>query len=205
MNFTLRLVTIICYFLPFTFFLMTCNNGFELRVSYNQADADKNILLEKESFQVATADTTEYDQSISVDTAKTDTVTQTLLTDTVKTSTDTLQKSSDYGDKIVRMILFPTDTSLSGIGSILYFKNLTGQIAISVCLLISLILFVAFKFLKSKKTKLYLLLIAVLCLTIFIVDSYISSVTLLWGIWILLVLLVLQLIIEYNAKRKACS
>jgi hypothetical protein len=200
MKFTLRLVTLICYFLPFTFFLTTCNNGLELRISYNQAEADKNLLLEKESVKVAVADTAQYDQSISVDAAKTDTVTQTLLTDTVKTSTDTLQKLIVYGDRILRMILFPTDTSLSGIGSILYFKNLIGQIAISICLLISLILFVAFKFLKSKKEKLYLLLIAVLCLTIFIVDSFISSVTLLWGSWILLVLLVLQLIIEYKDK-----
>jgi 4-amino-4-deoxy-L-arabinose transferase-like glycosyltransferase len=203
MKLTLRLVTVICYFLPFTFFLSTCNNGLELRFSYNQAEADKNISLEKESSEVAVTDTAQFDQSISIDTTNTNTATQTVLTDTVKTSSDTLQKSTDYGDRILRKMLFPTDTSLSGIGSILYFKNLLGQIAIAVCLLISLVLFIAFRFLKSKKAKIFLLLTAVLFLTIFIVDSFVSSVTLLWGSWTLLLLLVLQLIIEYNHRRKA--
>ena len=203
MKFTLRLVTVICYFLPFTFFLTTCNNGLELRFSYNQAEADKNILLEKESSEVAVVDTAHYDQQISVDTTKTETDTQAILKDTVKTSSDTIQKSSDYGDRIFRKIVMPTDTSLSGIGSILYFKNLTGQIAIAISLLISLVLFVAFKFLKSQRAKLYLLLIAVLSLAIFIIDSFVSSVTLLWGSWTLLILFLLQLIEEFNDKTKA--
>ena len=202
MKLTLRLFTIICYFLPFTFFLTTCNNGLELRFSYNQAEADKNILLEKKSSE-AVIDTSQYDQQVLVDTSKTGTVTQTILTDIVKTSSDTLQKSSYDGDKIFRKIVMPTDTSLSGIGSVFYFKNLTGQIAIAICLLISLILFAAFKFLKSQRTKLCLMLTAVLCLTIFIIDSFVSSVTLLWGSWTLLILLLLQLMQEFNDKTKA--
>ena len=203
MKLTLRLVTVICYFLPFTFFLTTCNNGLELRFSYNQAEADKNILLEKKSSEVALADTAQYDQTILVDTTKAKVAKQTISTGTIKTSYGTLQKSTDYGDKILRKVVMPTNTSLSGVGSILYFKNLTGQIAIAISILISLILFVAFKFLKSQKAKLYLLLTSTLCLTIFIVDSFISSVTLLWGSWTLFLLLMLQLIIEYNDRRKA--
>ena len=123
MKLTLRLVTVICYFLPFTFFLTTCNNGLELRFSYNQAEADKNILLEKESSKVAVAGTPQYDQPSSGDTTKRDTATQTILTDTIKASSDTLQKLSNDGDKILRKILMPTNTSLSGVGCILYFKN----------------------------------------------------------------------------------
>ena len=202
MKFTLRLVTVICYFLPFTFFLTTCNNVLELRFSYNKAEADKNILLENASSEGIT-DTVQYDQQILADTTKTDTVAQNVLKDTVKISSDTLQKSSDYGDRILRKIVMPTDTSLSGIGSVFYFKNLTGQIAIALSLLISLVLFVAFKFIKSQRTKLYLLLTAVLCLTIFIIDSFVSNVTLLWGSWTLLILLLLQLIQEFNDKKKA--
>jgi hypothetical protein len=202
MKFTLRLVTVICYFLPFTFFLATCNNGLELRFSYNQAEADENILLEKESSEAVT-DTAQYEQQILSDTTKTDTVAQNLLKDTVKISSHTLQKSSDYGDRILRKIVMPTDTSLSGIGSVLYFKNLTGKIAITISLLISLVLFIGFKILKSQRTKLYLLLTSGLCLTIFMIDSYVSSVTLLWGSWTLLILLLLQSILEFNDKRKA--
>ena len=202
MKLILRLVTVVCYFLPFTFFLTTCNNGLELRFSYNQAEADKNILIEKESSK-AVADTAQYDQQISTDTINTDTITHNLLLDTSKISSDTLPKSSDYLDRILRKIVMPTDTSLSGIGSIFYFKNLTGQIAIAISLLISLILFVAFKVLKSQKTKQYLLLTAVFCFTIFIIDSFVSSVTLLWGSWTLFILLLLQFILEFNDKTKA--
>ena len=202
MKFTLRLVTVICYFLPFTFFLATCNNGLELRFSYNQAEADKNILLEKESSEAVT-DTAQYDQKVFTEPTKTDTVAQNVLNHTHKISSDTLQKSSNYGDRILRKIVMPTDTSLSGIGCVLYFKNLTGQIAIAISLLISLVLFVAFRFLNSQRIKLYLLLIAVLCLTIFIIDSFLLSVTLLWGGWTLLILLLLQFILEFNAKTKA--
>jgi hypothetical protein len=183
-----------------------------LRFSYNKAEADKNILLEKESSEVAIADTevaiadtAHYDQQITVDTTKRETDTQAILKDTVKTSSYTLQKSPDYGDRIFRKIVMPTDISLSGIGSVFYFKNLTGQIAIAMCLLTSIVQFVAFKFLKSQRTKLYLLLTAVLCLTIFIIDSFVSSVTLLWGSWTLLILLIFQLILEFNDKTKAYS
>jgi membrane-bound ClpP family serine protease len=200
MKLTLRLVTVICYFLPFSFFLTTCNNGLELRFSYNQAEADKNILLEKESSIV---DTVEYDQQISTDTTKTNMITQNTLKDTVQMPSDALPKSPNYGDRILKKIVMPTDNSLSGIGSVFYFKNLTGQIVIVISLLISLILFIAFKFLKSQSTKLYLLLTGVLCLTIFMLDSYFSSVTLLWGSWTLLILLLLQSVLEFNDMRKA--
>lgn len=191
MKFTLRFATLICYFLPFTFFMTTCNNGFELRFSYNQAEADKNILQEKGS-SIAVADTT-----------KTDTVAQIALKDTIKITSDTLPKSPYYGDKILKKIIMPTDTSLSGIGSVFYFKNLTGQIVIAISLLISIILLIAFKFLKSKRTKRFLLLTSLLCITIFIIDSLISSVTLLWGSWTLLALLLLQVILELNEMPKA--
>jgi len=200
MKFTLRLVTVICYFLPFTFFLTTCNNG-ELIYSYNRNEADKNILLESESSKVAVADTARHD-TLSVETINADSSSQIIPNETGKTSYDTSQKSTDYGAMIIGKLLYPTDTSLSGIGSVIFSKNLIGQIAIAISLLISLVLFVAFKFLKSQRTKLYLLLVGVLCLTIFIVDSIVSSVTLLWGSWTLLIVLILQLILEFKDMTK---
>jgi hypothetical protein len=195
MKLSLRLLTILCYFLPFTFFFTTCGNGIELRIAYNKAEADKNILLEKESTKAAT-------ETVLVDTTKLDTAMkkawEETMKDTVNTPSDTLQSSPDFVVKILR----PTDTSLSGIGSIFYFKNLTGKIAIAISLLISLVLLVAFKFLQSQRAKLYLLFTAVVCLAIFMTDSFISSVTLLWGSWTLLILLLLQLILEFNNKTK---
>jgi hypothetical protein len=202
MKLTSRLVTIICYFFPFTFFLTTCNNPFEWRFSYNRAEADKNIALENESSKIA-ADTAQYDPQSLQDTTNTNAVAQNLLKDTTNIYADTSQNLSDYSDIILRKIIMPTDSSLSGIGAVFYFKNLTGQIAIAISLLTSLVLFIAFRFLKSRMAKLYLLLTAVLCLAIFIIDSFVSNVTLLWGSWTLLVLLLFQLIVEFNEQRNA--
>jgi hypothetical protein len=55
MKLTLRLLTTICYFLPFTFFLTTCNN-LEIKFSYNQAEADKNIALQEKEAKVEYSD-----------------------------------------------------------------------------------------------------------------------------------------------------
>ena len=131
MKLTLRLISIICYFFPFTFFLATCNGLVNIGIAYNQTEANRNILLEKESIKLVT-DSTHLDQQILAETTKADTVNQNNLTDSlIKTSNIFARPSSDYFDMIMKKILFPTDTSLSGIGSILYFKNLVGQIAIA--------------------------------------------------------------------------
>lgn len=199
MRFTFRLLTILCYFLPFTFFLSTCNNGLELRFSYNQKEADSNLILEQQS-KTSTVDTTLYNYDTSITTVQ-DTTQQTKLNDTTQLVSEATNKD-DFGDKLFKKVVMPTDKSLSGIGSIFYYKNLTGKIAIAVSLLISLILFIAFRFIKLK-TRLYLLLTAVFCLLIFIIDSFISNVTLLFGTWSLLFLLVLQITTALNDRKKA--
>lgn len=99
MKLTIRFVTIICCFLPFTFFFTTCNNTLELRFSYNEVEANQNILLKEKSSEAGT-DTVQYNQQVLIDTA---------MTDTVKTSADTLQKLSNYKDKIFRKIIMPTE------------------------------------------------------------------------------------------------
>ena len=199
MRFTFRLLTILCYFLPFTFFLSTCNNGLELRFSYNQKEADSNLILEQSATSTSTVDTTLNDTSIA--TVQADTIEQTKLNDTMQLVSDANNKD-DVGDKLFRKLMMPTEKSLSGIGSIFYYKNLTGKIVMAISLLVSLIFLFAFKFLKLK-TRLYLLLTGVLCLLTFIVDSFFSDVTLLFGTWLLLFLLVLQLIKEFNDRKKA--
>jgi hypothetical protein len=201
MRFTLRLVTIFCYFLPFTFFLSTCNNLTDIRFPYNQKEADSN-LLNAQQFESPTYNSTQIEND-TTSLIQASIIAQKNSSDTtqvIQASTDT---TSSLSDKLIQKILFPTKTSLSGIGSVFYFKNLTGKIAIALNLIISLILLAAFKILKSTKTKLYLLSAGVLCLVIFIIDSYISHVTLLYGIWILFTLLLLQLKNEITDRNKA--
>lgn len=200
MRFTFRLLTILCYFLPFTFFLSTCNNGLELRFSYNQKEADSNLIVEQQ-LTTSTVDTTlnKYDTSIITDQA--DTTQQANLNDTTQFVSEA-NNNDDFGDKLFKKVVMPTDKSLSGIGSLFYYKNLTGKIALAISLLVSLILLAAFKFVKLR-TRLYLLLTAVFCLLIFIIDSFISSVTLLFGTWLLFLLFTLQIIIALNDRKKA--
>lgn len=198
---TLRLLTIICYFLPFTFFLTTCNNGLEMKFSYNQKEADKNTLLEIESSKTqididsSLADTPPF----KLDTIKT-------LTDSKNSSQDTLKQtaiiSGNFWDRILRQIIMPTDNSLSGIGSIFYFKTLVGQIAISTSLMTSIIILTT-SILKSQKLKKLLLLTNIISVTTFILQGFYSNVTLLWGTWTLLLLLLLQIIISFIDKKKA--
>jgi hypothetical protein len=196
MKFTLRLLTTICYFLPFTFFFPTCN-GLEIRFAYNQTEANQNILLEMKSNRTLTEKTPINNQNL-IDTVKTKTLSKSPIKDSTRTSNNALQESNKLVDIVLWMIIRPTKTSLSGIGCVLYFKNIIGKIALAICIFISLFLLVAFKFLKSKRIKIYLLITSILLLTVFIINCFISSVTLLWGTWLFLILLVMQVIIEFK-------
>jgi len=59
---------------------------------------------------------------------------------------------------------------------------------------------VGFNFIKSQSTQQYLLSIALIGLTVFIINSLVSQVTLLWGCWSLFGLLILQM--KQENKRK---
>jgi hypothetical protein len=196
MRFTFRLLTLLCYFLPCTFFLSTCNNGFDLRFSYNQKEADSNLIVAQESI-----DTTIKSNHISKTTrTQVDTLNKG-LNDTVQLVANANSKV-DFRKKLIEKVILPTDKSLSGIGAIFYYKNLVGKIAIAISLFASLVLFFAFKYIKPKR-GLYLLLTAFLCLLLFIIDSFISGVTLLFGTWLLFLLYLLQMIIAINDSSKA--
>ena len=198
MKLTLRLFTVICYFLPSTFFFSNCT-GLNLHTAYNQSEADENLLEENES-AAAVVDTTTLGTHISDDTSK---INYTDNGNKIKSDSDSLTKSIVTGDRILKQILMPTNTSLSGIGSIFFFKNMAGKITIAISLITSLSLLIAFRIMKSKKIKLYFLLTGLFSLTIFIVDSFVSKVTLLWGLWTLLAFMLFQLIHEFNDPTKA--
>lgn len=199
----LRLLTTGCYFLPFTFFLVTCN-GLELNFAYNKKEAGKNILSEKESAYCAAV----VDSAQSVTTKLPDTSiaivpVESISSDVFNKDTANATISKNFLEKLAIKIIRPTNSSLSGLGSIFYYKNLTGRVVSALSLLTSLMLLMAFKVFKSQRVKLYLLIINVLCVTIFIVDSFISEVTLLWGVWTLLFLLLIQFLVELKNTPKA--
>lgn len=202
MKFLLRIITIICYFAPFTFFLVTCNGAFEMRFSYNKLEADSNEQEANELLEVNEIIDSSGQKELKLnDTAITDRVEQSLIEEKKEAPTDSLQRSTDFWDKVIRGILMPTDRSLSGIGAVFYFKNMPGKISIALSLLISMVLLVGFKLIKSQSTQQYLLSVALICLTVFIINSLISQVTLKWGCWTLFGLLILQIMLEVKQNK----
>lgn len=205
---TLRLLTILCYFLPFTFFMTTCNK-FELYEAYNKKDAEKNILRAQQADQsgndTTTADTTQKSGNAVVDTSHAAISAKTDSADTLKNNETATTNKDSFWEKVEMVIIMPTSSSLSGIGSIMFYKNISGVIFISLSFLLSLLLLFPWKFLKRKNARWYLLLADFICVLAFITDSFISEVTVLFGSWILLVLIAIQLAIAEREGRKKTS
>jgi hypothetical protein len=201
MKFSVRLLTIICYFLPFIFFLATCN-GLELKIAYNKQEADKNI-LQADSLSTAVAvDSTQIGSASFSDTTSATVPADSIPAEVLSKDTAGDASKESFIHRIAIKAIRPTDSSLSAIGSIYYYKNLTGKIVIALSLLISLILLLVYNYLRSQKVKQYLLLVNILCVAVFIADSFISDVTLLWGSWTLLFLLLIQFLVEQKGSGK---
>ncbi|MEI6183994.1 MAG: hypothetical protein WCP65_00595 [Bacteroidota bacterium] len=204
MKLLLRFVTVMCYFLPFTFFFVTCNKGdIEYSFAYNQSDADRNVKIEKESVHTETLPARDTIGDENIDTNKIGTIIQSVPLDTLEKHSVTLPEKPNYFDSVCMKALRPTKKSLSGIGCMNYYKNRFGEIVISIAFIISIFLFLVFKFIKSKRIITYLLILKLICLVIFILDCYVSRVTLLWGCWFLLILIIVQLILELSKEEKA--
>jgi hypothetical protein len=191
----------ICYFLPFTFFLATCN-GLELKIAYHKKEADKNILIEDSLSRAVMVDSTQIGSAGFSDTTSAIVSADSIPAEVLSKDTAADASKESFIHRIAIKAIRPTDSSLSAIGSIYYYKNLTGKIVIALSLLISLILLLVYKYLRSQKIKQYLLLANILCVAVFIADSFISEVTLLVGSWILLFLLVFQFLVEQKGRGK---
>ena len=200
MTISLRLLTIFCYFLPFTFFLATCN-GLGIDVAFNRKDAVKNILVATKGLKPITDSglVSDIPDTISKDTKS---LNSNIPIDSLYEHHSFKPRSSkSLTDNIIFFILFPADKSVSGIGSIWFYKNLIGQIAIGFSLFLSLLLLVTLKIWKIKKNHQHLILLNLLCVVIFIADSLLSAVSLLIGTWALLTILIIQLLIDHTRQR----
>ena len=172
MRLLLRFMTVICYWLPFTFFFYTCNKGdIKYSFAYNQSDADRNIKIEKESGSEVPAPKTDSTLTKCYDSVKTDSVSPFIYKDTVEENKYTLSKMINFIDNVLFKSMFPTNKSLSGIGCLMYYKNKIGKIVIAIALFCSLILLIAFKYIKSKRGIKYLLLISLLSIILFIIHQ----------------------------------
>jgi hypothetical protein len=99
-------------------------------------------------------------------------------------------------------IKMPTESSLSGIGTIFNYKNLAGKLLVGLSFLISFVLLINPRSIRMKKRVEILLGTDILLLLAYLVVSLLSSVSLRWGFWLLLILLFVQLYKEVVVTEK---
>ena len=202
MKASLRLLTIICYFLPFAFFFRSCDYCGHFEICYNQKDADSVILLMSKSCRTETKKKTDSLDNNSLVSTLPDTTFKKTQKDTIpkmerdNQNAKNIMDHSRFWDNIDIYILTPTETSISAFGSLVLFKNLLGQIMVGLSLFLSLIIPIPLGFLKRRRTKIYLLISVATSLFILLIDSWVSQVSLLWGFWCLFLLVLLQLWVE---------
>lgn len=208
MRFILRFLISLSYLLPFTFFVVTCDRD-DVKFSFNREEAEKNIALERkynESRKLEKAEET----GILVDTVGTntkDTLARKALgindSSEVKGKGERDNSLNRLFDRIMTRVLCPTKTSLSGIGSIFYFKNPLGKMIISICLGFSIILLIPIKLFKRKGIRFYSYLSLSILLMVLLIESVLSDVSLLWGFWVSLALTASEAFVEYTLNRKS--
>ena len=185
----LRFLTVLSYFLPFSFFLITCNNG-EAKIAYNQAEADK-IAAEQSVSQQAIP---QKDSTIEKDSLLAG-----LADDYAKDTTHKVDVKREplFSERLEKFVVAPTDSSLSGFGSALYYKNIAGRIFIAVSILLSLLYWLFYKWLLRKSWVIWVLVLNLFSVLAFIITCFLSEVTPLYGIWVLFVFLLIQGIPEF--------
>jgi hypothetical protein len=185
----LRFLTVLSYFLPFSFFLITCNNG-DAKIAYNQAEADK-IAAEQSVSQQAIP---QKDSTIEKDSLLAG-----LADDYAKDTTHKVDVKREplFSERLEKFVVAPTDSSLSGLGSALYYKNIAGRIFIAISILLSLLYWLFYKWLLRKSWVIWVLVLNLFSVLAFIITCFLSEVTPLYGIWVLFVFLLIQGIPEF--------
>jgi hypothetical protein len=148
-----------------------------------------------------------FSQAPAIDTLKTDTAQKSIPSNVPP------EKQSKFKSKLNNFawslysvwerVKMPTDSSLSGIGTIFSYKNIFGKILVGLSFIITLLLLFNTKYIKTGRRKTLLLASNILLLIIFLVVSLLSSVSLLWGFWLLLILLFFELYTEVVTKSDA--
>jgi hypothetical protein len=214
----LRILTLVCYFLPFTFFVKTCV-GPEMKLAYNKNEVAVNkeaaLTYEKQkhlqdsivSLHMSDTSQDHLSQAPAIDTRKADTARKSASSNVPPEKQNKFKsKLNNFAWSLYSVwerVKMPTDASLSGIGTIFSYKNIFGKMLVGLSFIISLLLLFNTKYIKTGRRKTILLATNILSLIIFLVVSLLSSVSLLWGFWLLLILLFVELYNEVVTKNDA--
>ena len=189
----LRLLTLSCYFLPFVFFLHTCDDGIFSKDAFNKDDAIQNetekLDWKKNDFKATC--TNENFEGTKIDTIINSYAEFSIYSDNI------INLKIDVTDKLI----LPTPYSISGIGVMLFYKNMVGKIMIGISLFLSFITFTFWFFIRKKKLGIYIISLNFLSILIFQVICLASQVEMLYGLWVLLFLLFVQLLTEIQSRK----
>ena len=201
MRLALRIITVLCYLLPFTFYLWL-----GIGTAYNLGCVKKKLVRAANYGVIPQSDTLKFKEDT------THLLDYTLngsnrfdnnMTAVVKEKADTIhflkyqfayqQYSRVKKTKGLTHFIFPTSSSISGVGCILLHKNLIGMFFMALSFVLTLtVLFVNIFAKENYGFMLALLLTNLLCFIIFIIDSKLYHVSLLWGMWVTLILIIIQ-------------
>jgi hypothetical protein len=201
--FTLRLLTVASYFLPFIFFLFTCAGSESSKDAFNKEDAITN---EKNKNTQNLSDITLLISSMTKDSVFENTSDYNIALTSLKEkieqtfyNSDNLNNLSENG--IVDNIIYPTNYSLSGIGSVFFHKNLIGKITMGISLFLSLITLVFWFIIRKKYLGIYIILLNLIAVLIFIIDGLIAHIDLQYGVYVLVFLLITQVLTEMQSAK----
>jgi hypothetical protein len=191
--FSLRLSTVACFFLPFIFFLSTCTDSLTSREAFNKKDALQNI-KEKNEYKFSQLES--IIRTIDSNKNKTEEILAEAKAKFISTNDE-----ANFDRNLESRIICPTTYSLSGIGSIIYHKNILGQVTIALSLLLSLLTLILWRLLTKRKLALLFISINVFAILVFEINNIIVGVTTLFGTWTLLFLLIAQLLTEVQLLK----
>ena len=197
--FSVRLLTVICYFLPLIYFLSTCTSDLTSKEAFNNEDAllnEKEKLLDKlKTFDELTKQIDIASNNVS------DVVTE--IRQHIKTNRS--DNTSNLQKDIQIRLLCPTDYSLSGIGALYFHKNLFARLSLGLSIFLSLIILLFWRIIKKKKLSLLFIATNMGAVFIFMIICFITNVSILYGSWILLLLLSNQILTEIQTLKKSTA
>lgn len=197
--FSLRLLTVFSYFLPFVFYLSTCSNNPNIKEAFNKEDAIQN---EKHEHQIKLNSINSFISTIDTITVnKSDAMTE--LVERINNEFYSTDNVNNLKENLDNIIYFPTNYSLSAIGTIILYKNLLGKILIGISIFLSLMSLFLWVLIDKYKIAFYILSLNIFTITAFIIDCYVSNVSVMAGSWTLLFLLTMQLLTEIQTRKKS--
>ncbi len=197
---TLKILTILSYFLPFTFFTFSCDGLIGFKISYNKKEASELKAAEKLLYQSAQETQLSDDTSI-VDTTLADTSNIQMKSSKPEITSPERNNKRNFWKDLLSFAFFPTDKSLSAFGVLLYPKDNISFILIAASIFLSIVVLLENLIRFIKRNLIVIYSINLICLLAFIVHSTLSAnVDLEWGVIITVIFITTGLFLNIKER-----